>query len=182
MYSVLCVVEWFLWTIEHTNRSLDIQCNVSTITGFVRRTNYKFVMGETLHWISSDLLVCSIVRRNHSTIDSACLITSITVLCALVGVQWTMRWLWVPTSGQFRVPCCPCCSGLVSLLPWSLIGSVTLCQTPTTLADSISHCHSCICVDTLLSVTLLYLYWYVIRCHTLVLNHSDAVANCHTWV
>ena len=28
--------------------------------------------------LSSDLLVCSIVQRNHSTINSACLITSIT--------------------------------------------------------------------------------------------------------
>ena len=34
----VCVVELFLWTIEHTNSSLDIQCNVSPITGFVRHT------------------------------------------------------------------------------------------------------------------------------------------------
>ena len=34
------IVEWFLWTIEHTNRSLDIQCNVSPITDFVRHTLY----------------------------------------------------------------------------------------------------------------------------------------------
>ena len=32
------IVEWFLWTIKHTNRSLDIQCNVSPITGFIRHT------------------------------------------------------------------------------------------------------------------------------------------------
>ena len=32
------IVEWFLWTIEHTDRSLDIHCNVSPITGFVRHT------------------------------------------------------------------------------------------------------------------------------------------------
>ena len=47
------IVEWFLWTIEHTNRSLEIQCNVSPITGFVRHTGIvcltKPVMGETLH-------------------------------------------------------------------------------------------------------------------------------------
>ena len=36
------IVEWFLWTIEHTNRSLDIQCNVSPITGFVRHTMYLY--------------------------------------------------------------------------------------------------------------------------------------------
>ena len=74
------VVEWLFWTIEHTNRSLDIQCN-----GFCQAYNDTFVcltkpvMGEMLHWISSDLLVCLIVQRNHSTIDSACLITSINV-------------------------------------------------------------------------------------------------------
>ena len=46
------IVEWFLWTIEHTNRSLDIQCNVSPITGFIRHTIIvclmKPVMDETL--------------------------------------------------------------------------------------------------------------------------------------
>ena len=30
------IVEWFLCTIEHTNRSLDIQCNVLPIMGFGR--------------------------------------------------------------------------------------------------------------------------------------------------
>ena len=35
--------------------------------------------------LSSDLLVCSIVQRNHSTINSACLITSITVPLRLAG-------------------------------------------------------------------------------------------------
>ena len=43
------IVEWFLWTIEHTNRSLD-------------DSNVAFEL-------SSDLLVCSIVQRNHSTMQ-----------------------------------------------------------------------------------------------------------------
>ena len=40
------IVEWFLRTIEHTNRSLDIQCNVSPIMGFVRHTTIHCMPDE----------------------------------------------------------------------------------------------------------------------------------------
>ena len=67
------IVEWFLWTIEHTNRSLDnsnatfrpsraasgIQCTCMPDAARDGR-NVAFEL-------SSDLLVCSIVQRNHST-------------------------------------------------------------------------------------------------------------------
>ena len=49
------IVEWFLWTIEHTNRSLD---------------------NSNAFELSSDLLVCSIVQRNHSTINSGTVVLS----------------------------------------------------------------------------------------------------------
>ena len=69
------IVEWFLWTIEHTNKSLDnsnatfrlsrassgIQSSINCMPDEARdRRNVAFEL-------SSDLLVCSIVQRNHST-------------------------------------------------------------------------------------------------------------------
>ena len=44
------VVEWFLWTIEHTNSSLDIQCNISPITGFVRHTRQTLYAWRSPWW------------------------------------------------------------------------------------------------------------------------------------
>ena len=67
------IVEWFLWTIEHTNRSLDN----SNATFRPSRASSGIQVccmpdeardGRNVAFeLSSDLLVCSIVQRNHST-------------------------------------------------------------------------------------------------------------------
>ena len=62
------IVEWFLWTIEHTNKSLD-----NSMQGFAHhglRQAYNGIVFLTKHCIelSSNLLVCSIAQSNHSTV------------------------------------------------------------------------------------------------------------------
>ena len=38
----ITIVVWFLWTIKHTNRSLDIQCNILGLTmPYHRRTQHN---------------------------------------------------------------------------------------------------------------------------------------------
>ena len=57
------IVEWFLWTIEHTNRSLD-----NSNATFRHCMPDEARDGRNVAFeLSSDLLVCSIVQRNHST-------------------------------------------------------------------------------------------------------------------
>ena len=60
------IVEWFLWTIEHTNRSLD-NSNATFRPKHCMPDEARDGRNVAFE-LSSDLLVCSIVQRNHSAI------------------------------------------------------------------------------------------------------------------
>ena len=60
------IVEWFLWTIEHTNRSLD-DSNATFRPSRLGMPDEARDGRNVAFESSSDLLVCSIVQRNHST-------------------------------------------------------------------------------------------------------------------
>ena len=65
------IVEWFLWTIEHTNRSLDnsnATFRPSWASSGIHMPDEARDGRNVAFELSSDLLVCSIVQRNHSTI------------------------------------------------------------------------------------------------------------------
>ena len=57
-------IEWFLWTIEHTNSSLDNSKQRFAHHGLCQAYN---CMPDKA---SSELFVCSIVQRNHSTLST----------------------------------------------------------------------------------------------------------------
>ena len=64
------IVEWFLWTIEHTNRSLDnsnAPFRPSRASSGIQMPDEARDGRNGAFELSSDLLVCSIVQRNHST-------------------------------------------------------------------------------------------------------------------
>ena len=76
------IVEWFLWTIEHTNRSLDIQCNISPITGFVRYTMYYCVQ---LCSVLSGLECSDFVQwLRQASLSAACTVCNINVRQGLI--------------------------------------------------------------------------------------------------